>query len=65
VLEALVQQSKGRLNLEDDIRQYIDGFKLFEDSKEHVSLRQLGSHLSGLGRDGASNYGSSNHSTHL
>jgi CubicO group peptidase (beta-lactamase class C family) len=51
VLEALIQQSQGRLNIEDDIREYIDEFRLFENSGSKLSLRQLGSHLSGLGRD--------------
>jgi CubicO group peptidase (beta-lactamase class C family) len=51
VLEALIQQNEGRLNIEDDIRKYIDDFRLFDDADSKISLRQLGSHLSGLGRD--------------
>lgn len=51
VLEALIQQNEGRLNLEDDIREYIDEFMLFDNNESKLSLRQLGSHLSGLGRD--------------
>ena len=52
VLEALIQQKEGRLNIEDDIRAYIDNFKLYDEVERRISLRQLGSHLSGLGRDG-------------
>ena len=51
VLEALVQQNKGRLNIDDDIRNYIKEFNLFDNAKDRVTLRALGSHLSGLGRD--------------
>jgi CubicO group peptidase (beta-lactamase class C family) len=46
-----VQESKGRLNLDDDIRKFLTGFKLHDDSDERLSLRSLGSHLSGMGRD--------------
>ena len=55
VLEALVQRNKGRLELEDDIRQYIDDFRLFDDVADTLSLQALGSHLSGLGRDSTFN----------
>ena len=51
VLEALVQRNKGRLDLEDDIREYIDDFRLFDDAQDKLTLQALGSHLSGLGRD--------------
>jgi CubicO group peptidase (beta-lactamase class C family) len=51
VLEALIQQNQGRLHIEHDIREYIDEFRLFDNSESKLSLRQLGSHLSGLGRD--------------
>jgi CubicO group peptidase (beta-lactamase class C family) len=51
VLEALIQQNEGRLNMDDDIREYVDEFRLFDNSESKLSLRQLGSHLSGLGRD--------------
>ena len=56
VLEALVQRNKGRLNLEDDIRDYIDDFRLFDDARDKLSLQALGSHLSGLGRDSIANF---------
>ena len=56
VLEALVQQNKGRLNIDDDIRDYIKEFNLFDNAEDRVTLRALGSHLSGLGRDGMSFY---------
>lgn len=46
-----MQQSKGRLSLDDDVRKYVEGFKLYNGSDEKVALRSLGSHLSGLGRD--------------
>ena len=51
VLEALVQQNKGRLNIDDDVRKYVKDFNLFDNANDRVSLRALGSHLSGLGRD--------------
>jgi CubicO group peptidase (beta-lactamase class C family) len=51
VLEALVQQNKGRLNIDDDIRDYIKEFNLFDNKDDRATLRALGSHLSGLGRD--------------
>ena len=51
VLEALIQQNEGRLTIDDDIRDYIDEFRLFDNAESRISLRQLGSHLSGLGRD--------------
>ena len=51
VLEALVQQNKGLLNIDDDIRDYVDDFRLFDNAEDRVSLRALGSHLSGLGKD--------------
>jgi CubicO group peptidase (beta-lactamase class C family) len=54
VLEALVQQSKGTLNMEDDIREYIEGFTLHNNAQHKIPLRALGSHLSGLGRDSIS-----------
>jgi CubicO group peptidase (beta-lactamase class C family) len=54
VLEALIQQNKGTLRLDDDVRSYLDEFRLFEDAKSKVTLRALGSHLSGLGRDSKS-----------
>jgi CubicO group peptidase (beta-lactamase class C family) len=52
VLEALVQEQKGSLSLDDDVRRYIEQFTLFENATDRVPLRALGSHLSGLGRDG-------------
>ena len=52
VLEALIQQHKGRLSLDDDVRDYVEKFKLHDDAQDRVPLRALGSHLSGLGRDG-------------
>jgi CubicO group peptidase (beta-lactamase class C family) len=52
VLEALIQQRKGRLSLDDDIRDYVEKFKLYDEAQDRVPLRALGSHLSGLGRDG-------------
>jgi CubicO group peptidase (beta-lactamase class C family) len=55
VLEALVQRNKGRLQLEDDIREYIDDFRLFDNVEDKLTLEALGSHLSGLGRDSALN----------
>lgn len=54
VLEALVQQNKGQLNIDDDIRDYIKEFTLFDNAEDRVTLRALGSHLSGLGRDSMS-----------
>ena len=51
VLEALVQQKLGRLIIDDDIRDFIDDFRLFDDVEARIPLRALGSHLSGLGRD--------------
>jgi len=54
VLEALVQQKKGRIRLEDDIRDYVEEFRLLDNAKDNIPLRALGSHLSGLGRDGTS-----------
>jgi CubicO group peptidase (beta-lactamase class C family) len=56
VLEALIQQNKGRLSLEDDIRDYVKEFKLHDDAQDRVPLRALGSHLSGLGRDGITSH---------
>ena len=47
-----MQQNQGKLSLEDDIRDYIAEFRLYDDAKDSLSLRALGSHLSGLGRDG-------------
>jgi CubicO group peptidase (beta-lactamase class C family) len=55
VLEALVQQNKGRLSIEDDVRDYIEEFRLFDNAEDRVTLRALGSHLSGLGRDSMPN----------
>jgi CubicO group peptidase (beta-lactamase class C family) len=55
VLEALVQRNKGWLQLEDDIREYIDDFRLFDDAGAKLTLQALGSHLSGLGRDSTLN----------
>src|SRR5262249_1481239 len=52
--EALIQQRKGRLTIDDDVRDYIAGFKLQNDAQDGVSLRALGSHMSGLGRDSTS-----------
>jgi len=37
--------------MNDDVRKYIEDFRLFDDAEDKVSLRALGSHLSGLGRD--------------
>jgi CubicO group peptidase (beta-lactamase class C family) len=37
--------------MNDDVRDYIEEFRLFDDAKNKVTLRALGSHLSGLGRD--------------
>lgn len=37
--------------MDDDIRDYIEGFSLKNDATDKVSLRALGSHMSGLGRD--------------
>ena len=54
VLEALVQQNKGRLSMNDDIRDYIEDFRLFDNAEDKITLRSLGSHLSGLGRDSMS-----------
>jgi CubicO group peptidase (beta-lactamase class C family) len=54
VLEALVQQNKGRLSMNDDVRNYIEEFRLFDNAEDEVTLRSLGSHLSGLGRDSIS-----------
>ena len=54
VLEALVQQNRGHLNIDDDVRDYIEEFRLFDNVDDKVTLRALGSHLSGLGRDGTS-----------
>jgi CubicO group peptidase (beta-lactamase class C family) len=54
VLEALVQQNMARLNIDDDIRDYIKEFNLFDNAGDKVTLRALGSHLSGLGRDSIS-----------
>jgi CubicO group peptidase (beta-lactamase class C family) len=53
VLEALVLQKKGRIRLEDDIRDYVEEFRLFDNARDSLPLRALGSHLSGLGRDGS------------
>lgn len=52
VLEALVQEQKGHLSLDDDVRAYVDAFRLFQNGSSRMPLRALGSHLSGLGRDG-------------
>ena len=52
VLEALIQQSRGKISLEDDIREYVEEFRLYDNAKDILPLRALGSHLSGLGRDG-------------
>lgn len=46
-----MQRNRGRLDLDDDIRQYIEDFRLFDDVEDKLSLQSLGSHLSGLGRD--------------
>ena len=46
-----MQQNKGLLNIDDDIRDYVDDFRLFDNAEDRVSLRALGSHLSGLGKD--------------
>ena len=53
VLEALVQQNKGKISLEDDVREYVEEFRLYDNAKDILTLRALGSHLSGLGRDGS------------
>lgn len=52
VLEALIQQNQGKISLEDDIREYVEEFRLYDNAKDILPLRALGSHLSGLGRDG-------------
>ena len=51
VLEAIIQEAYGRLSLDDDVREYIPDFKLYNNAKDRVPLKALGSHLSGLGRD--------------
>ena len=56
VLEALVQEQKGALSLDDDVRKYIEGFTLYKNGTDRVPLRALGSHLSGLGRDSIFGY---------
>lgn len=48
-----MQQKKGRIKLEDDIRAYVEEFRLFDNARDILPLRALGSHLSGLGRDGS------------
>lgn len=54
VLEAIIQEERGSLTLDDDIRRYINGFRLHDDVRDKIPLRALGSHLSGLGRDSIS-----------
>lgn len=51
-LEGLIQQNRGSLSLDDDVRDYLDNFKLYQDAPHKITLRALGSHLSGMGRDG-------------